>query len=55
MHVAAAQGDWARLTEFAVDARYPDDLPESDADEARAALADAEALITAAHRDLNDP
>ena len=39
--------DWQRLTDFAVDARYPDDLPEVDPADVQGALRDAEFAVTA--------
>ena len=51
-HVRDVGADLAVLTEFAVDARYPDDLPDVSASEARAGVADAERVVAAVEADF---
>lgn len=44
-HRVTARVDWQRLTDFAVDARYPDDLPDVAPDEVEEALDDADRVV----------
>lgn len=44
--------DLASLTEWAMEARYPGDWPEATADDARSAVAQAQALWASVRRDL---
>lgn len=46
--------DLERLTEFAVESRYPADVPDITDEEARMAVGDAARLVNAANSDLRD-
>lgn len=50
--VLRAEVSWAPLSAYAVEARYPDDLPDVNAREAEAAVADAAATVAAIEADL---
>ena len=51
--VAQAEADLERLSEYAVESRYPGDLPEITSTEAEEATADARRLFDATERDVN--
>jgi HEPN domain-containing protein len=51
--VAQAEADLERLSEYAVESRYPGDLPEITSTEAEEATADARRLFDAAEHDVN--
>ena len=47
-----ARPDWAALTRHASEARYPDDLPDVNDEDALTAVADAERVVEAVSADL---
>ncbi|MDT0632698.1 HEPN domain-containing protein [Rubrivirga sp. S365] len=50
--VCDVDADLTALTEFAVDARYPDDLPDVSAPEAQAGVVDAERVVASVESQL---
>jgi hypothetical protein len=52
--IKQVNADLARLSEFAVEARYPGDLLELTVDDARDAVEEAALVVNAAFADLDD-
>ena len=52
LHAARTHADLDRITRFAVNVRYPDDLDDVSPDDAEAAVADAARIVAAVEADL---
>lgn len=51
--VTAVQADLGQLSRFAVESRYPENVPDVTEEEARAAVADAQRIVTAVREELD--